>query len=170
MNGKVFLALVVALAGLLLAPMVLAKGPPQKVTISGAGLAPQIELTGDQVTLEALGFMALEDYTTESPEAPEGISGDGYLITRYFETSPGRYMAFDQARYYPDPAGGRGAIYYVGIFNGSSEYDHHWFRPNADNEAVLSRVITDTQQTQALLREWFAHFIPPRLLLIKTEA
>src|SRR4051812_21810920 len=106
MKAKFLSACAALIVGLLLASPVLGKGPPQKVTISGGMLMPQIVLTGDQPTLDALGFMTLEDYTTLAAEAPPGIGGAGYLITRYYETSPNQYVPFDQLIYYPNPAGG----------------------------------------------------------------
>lgn len=120
-----------------------AKGPPQKVTISGGDLTTEIEITGDEAILSALGTMILEDFDTRTSVAPEGSDtwGDGYLITRYFENQGGRMFAFDEVRYYPDPEGGRGYIHYSGIFSGSSEYDGQWFRADSNGEAVLQSVI-----------------------------
>lgn len=137
------------IAGLVLAQAALAKGPPQKITISGGDLAHEIEITDDEATLNALAMMALEDYTTLTPDAPEGISGDGYLITRFYEQSAGRYVAFDEERYYPDPDGGRGYLNYIGIVNGSSEYDRKWFRPSESGEAVLQAVIAGAERETA---------------------
>jgi hypothetical protein len=90
-------------------------------------------------------MMSLEDYETLTSEAPEGISGDGYLITRFYEISNGSYVAFDQVRYHPDPEGGRGYLFYVGIVNGSSEYDGKWFRSSEAGEAVLIDVLADAE-------------------------
>ena len=101
-------------------------------------------------------MMTLEDYSTRTPDAPEGISGEGYLLTRYFEDSNSilkdRYFPFDQVRYYRDPDGGRGYLNYVGIIGGSSEYDGQWFRPNADGELALQRLIVDGETVQSLVR------------------
>jgi hypothetical protein len=129
----------------------LAKGPPQKITISGGDLPGEIEITGDYATMSALSMMSLEDYQTLTPDAPQNISGDGYLITRFYETSSGRYVAFDEVRYYPNPDGGRGYLNYLGIVNGSSEYDGKWFRASAAGEAALQAVIAgnETRETPA---------------------
>lgn len=136
--------LVVLLASLLITQAALAKGPPQKITISGGDLLHEIEITGDEAMLNALAMMSLEDYRTLTPDAPENISGDGYLITRYYEVSSGRFVAFDEVRYFPDPDGGRGYLNYVGIVNGSSEYDGKWFRPSASGEAALQSLLAGT--------------------------
>jgi hypothetical protein len=126
----------------------LAKGPPQKVTISGGDLSAEIEVTDDAGILEALGTMMLEDFDTRTPDAPEGFDdswGDGYLITRFYEDPPGHFFPFDAVLYYPDPEGGRGYIQYLGIANGWSEYDGKWFRASAEGEAALTLVITGAQ-------------------------
>ena len=135
------LLVLLMLIALLVTQVALAKGPPQKVTISGGDLAEEIEITGDEATLNALAMMTLEDYRTRSDEAPS-VEGDGYFIARYYmDSRTGRYIPFDELRYFPDPEGGRGYINYVGIVNGSSEYDGEWFRTNLDSEAVLQAVI-----------------------------
>ena len=140
MKAKLLVSLLVIAA--LLTQAALAKGPPQKVTISGGNLSEEIEITGDEATLNALGMMMLEDYRTRSEEAPEveGL-GEGYLITRFYENQSGRLFPFDELYYYPDPDGGRGYTNYIGIVNGSSEYDGEWFRTNSDSEVVLQGVI-----------------------------
>lgn len=142
MKAKILVGLLVSL---LLAQSALAKGPPQKITISGGDLPGEIEIINDESTLNALAMMQLEDHRTLTPDAPENISGDGYLITRYYEVSSGRYVAFDEVRYYPNPDGGRGYLNYVGLVNGSSEYDGKWFRPSASGEAALQVAITGTE-------------------------
>jgi hypothetical protein len=137
--------LILLIVALVLAQTALAKGPPQKVTISGGDLAGEIEITDDETVLNALSMMTLEDYDTLTAEAPEGISGDGFLITRFYEDPPGRYFPFDQVRYYPDPEGRRGYLFYVGIVNGSSEYDGMWFRASEAGEAVLIDVLANAE-------------------------
>ncbi len=125
-----------------------AKGPPQKVTITGGDLPHDIEITDDRDVLDALQMMTLEVYDTRSPYEPLDIaaygdsSGEGYLITRYYVNSlTGEYVAFDELRYYPAHDGGQGYLRYVGIVNGRSEYDGEWFRPSANGEATLQWLI-----------------------------
>lgn len=157
---SVVLLLVGVLIGLqLVAQAVLAKGPPQKVTISGADLAEEIVITDDETTLNALAMMTLEDYRTRTDEAPD-VEGEGYLITRYFENSAGRLFPFDALHYFPDPQGGRGYINYTGIFSGSSEYDGDWFRANSDSETVLLALIEGEDVERAAERKgMFDRFI-----------
>src|SRR5215207_5582545 len=138
---KKFLLTALVIMGLVLVQMALAKGPPQKVTISGGDLAEEIEIVDDEATLTALGTMYLEEYETRSREEPEGISGDGYLITRYFADSMAdedEFFPFDQVRFYAHPDGySAGYIQYIGIVNGSSEYDGLWFRASREGQAAL---------------------------------
>jgi hypothetical protein len=149
MKLKSVALLLVAL--MLLAQAVLAKGPPQKVTISGGDLAEEIEILGDDTALTALAMMTLEDYETRTDEAPD-VEGEGYRIARFFETTAGYYTPFDEIRYFPDREGGRGYINYIGIVNGSSEYDGEWFRANLEGETVLQAVITGAQDEQVSMR------------------
>jgi hypothetical protein len=129
---------------LLAAQVVLAKGPPQKITISGPGLLAEISITQDEPTLNGLAMMSLEDYDTLTAEAPTGIGEEGYLLTRFYEQSPGRYIPFDRVEYFPNPAGEdeRGYLLYVGIVGGSSEYDGKWYRPTAEGEALFQAVLS----------------------------
>jgi hypothetical protein len=141
------------IAVLVLAQSALAKGPPQKITISGDGLAGEIVIVDNEATLNALGMMALEDYDTLTPDAPDGIGGEGYLLTRFFEDSPDHYIPFDQVRYFAIPDGGRGYLQYVGIVGGSSEYDGKWFRPTPEGETTLRAVLARQQVRQDMIQE-----------------
>jgi hypothetical protein len=142
---KKLLLITLVIAGLMLVQMALAKGPPAKVTISGGDLTEEIEIVDDEATLTALGTMYLEDYDTRSRQAPEEISGDGYLITRYFVddmADEDEFFPFDQVRFYAHPDGySAGYIQYIGMINGSSEYDGLWFRASREGQAALENVI-----------------------------
>ncbi len=145
---KRFATMLLMVAALLLGQVALAKGSPQQVTLSGDGFA--LTLTGDQATLDALAFMTLEDYSTATADPPADLSGDGCLITRSYLAEHGEMVAFDQLRYYPDPAGGRGYLYYVGIVYGTSDSDHLWFRANPQSETILKALIADARRSTAL--------------------
>lgn len=154
MKRRAFALILVAglLASLVAVSIALAKGPPQKVTITGGDLPRNVEITDDEATLDALQMMSLEDYDTRSPYEPLEIadygdnSGEGYMITRYYINSlSGEYFAFDELRYYPAHDGGQGYLRYVGIVNGSSEYDGEWFRPSLAGEATLQLLIADAK-------------------------
>jgi hypothetical protein len=117
-----------------------AKGEAARITITGEEIEGEIEVL-DQETLALLSFMQLEQSLLPRSFAPEGL-GEGYEIARYFqEEGSERYFPFDRVSYHPDPDGGQGYIQYLGIVNGSSEYDGRWFRPSADGEAALRDVL-----------------------------
>jgi hypothetical protein len=60
----------------------LAKGPPDKVTISGPGLDDTIEIT-DPASLAHLELGALENLGRGAIPKPAGVSFDGgYVLTR----------------------------------------------------------------------------------------
>jgi len=138
MLRRVWFAGVLAAAALaLLVAPGLAKGPPQKVTIEGPGLAVPIEIT-DPATLESLGMTMLEDVDSK-------ISGPGtlsavYLVTRYYQDGA-RYIPFDQVLYARQAESDRPLVYYVGIVNGWSEFDGRWFNATADGAAAMESVL-----------------------------
>ena len=81
----------------------------------------------DETTLQLLSFMSLENHATLTDDAPEGISGEGYLITRFYEDSrsPGRFIPFDEVRYYADPLTIYGESYFL---------CSQWFEVSANND------------------------------------
>lgn len=117
----------------------LAKGPPDRVTINGPELQDEIEVT-DQDTLKVLALGTLEDLRSGAIEAPQ--VSDGYEVTRYFKDGS-KFRAFDQVRYYPNPSGERGYVFYIGIVGGWSEYDGKWFRVSEQSEQILQEVLAN---------------------------
>lgn len=137
--------LMLALTALTVVPVALAKEAPSKVTISGGDLPGEIEITGEGDALQALGTMYLEDHGTRTRTEPEGLSGDGYLITRFMDdsmTEGMQFIPFDQVRFYSHPDGySSGYIYYIGMVEGASEYDGLWFRATREGQAALENVL-----------------------------
>ncbi len=124
--------------GLAVLPRAYAKGPADKITITGPGLDGMIEIT-DPDTAEALSMTMLEDFRVFI-DVPERL-GPGYELTRYYRLESGSYRPFDQVAYYPDLYGGRGYVNYIGIVNGSSEYDGKWFRAQDEADQVIRQVL-----------------------------
>lgn len=127
-----------------------AKGPPQKLAISGPGL-PAVEAT-DQPLLNRLAIAQLEDFF-KGPINPPSV-GAGYEITRYYRNET-MFTPFDTLHYYPGANGGPGYIFYDGLtpFGGWSEYDGRWYRTQPDGEAALQQIIaTYTADRRAYLR------------------
>src|SRR5262245_7028359 len=82
--------------------------PPDRVTISGPGLAGSVTITDPaQLTVFKLG--ALEDFDQGVLATPPQVTGAGYQIERYFY---GGTFHFASLRYFPDPGGGAGYLYF----------------------------------------------------------
>src|SRR5687768_8198391 len=122
---KVFVA-VVLLAGvfLQLAPSN-AKGPVDRILITGGDLKGEVVVDDLQIAA-LLSIAALEDLGGERFTPPANL-GKPYELERQYKRGSVTYSTFDRVHYYPDPEGGRGYINYIGIENGSSGYDGDWF-------------------------------------------
>ena len=107
-------------------------GPFPRVIISGGGLAADIEVT-DRHLLDFFSFSDFYEARIEAPAAP----GLGYTVSRGWSTDSGAFVAWDRLRYYPGANGQPGYVYYEGLINGSSEYDGHWYRANANAEKYM---------------------------------
>ena len=132
------LTLVLAVAGAAFLPHADAKGPADKITITGPGLDEMIEVT-DPATAEALSMTMIEDFRYFI-DVPERL-GPGYELTRYYRLENGTYQPFDQVAYYPDLYGGSGYVNYIGIVNGWSDYDGKWFRARDEADEVIRQVL-----------------------------
>lgn len=143
---RVGLAGVLTVAALaLVAAPVLAKGPPQKVTIEGPGLAAPLEIT-NPTTLESLGMTMLED--VDSKVGGPGTLSAVYLVTRYYQDGA-RYIPFDQVLYARQAESGRPLVFYVGIVNGWSEYDGRWFNATAAGAAAMDTILAKAAPAEA---------------------
>jgi hypothetical protein len=128
------------LLGLSPAWVALAKGPPDKMSITGPGLQGVAEVT-DTDLIGKLGMAEFENFGREV-EAP-GISQEqSYEITRYFRDNDGKtYHPFDHIRYYPLASGEPGYVFYIGIINGSGPYDGKWYRATLAGDNAMRRVL-----------------------------
>src|SRR6187399_2586007 len=134
-------AITFGLVALLSANLVLAKGAWSKVEISGDGIPGVIDIT-DPGLLEVLALATFEDVMSGSIDPPEVVGG-GYKMLRGWDDARGTFMPFDEVHYYLDPAGGPGYLYYVGLVDGSSEFDHHWYRVTQNGEDAIQKFFTD---------------------------
>ena len=137
MRGSIVPGVLVLLA--LTTSLALAKGPPDKVVISGPGLSGEIEST-DREAISALGLGALEDFQRGPIEAPQ--VGAGYQMACYFKDGAS-YRPFDRLTYYPNLPGKRSYIFYEGlrISGGWSEYDGKWFYATKAGDAAMRRLL-----------------------------
>ena len=132
LRRRTLIALVAGLLSLLTVMPAAAKGQALMIRIAGPGLDGNRSYR-DEELLSHLSTALLEDFS-QPIDAPQTV-GAGYVITRYFDDA--NYVPWDQVIYYPDPAGGPGHVFYVGIFNGWSENDGHWFAVRPESEVVL---------------------------------
>jgi len=140
MRTRIGLALMLAaLVALALPGLAAAKGPASRVIIVGPGLDGALEIVDDAVLLGALSMGMLEDFMR--PAEPPAYPAPGFELTRYLETNTGQ-MPFDQVVYHPAPDGEPGLVHYLGIVNGSSEYDGRWFHTQPRGERMLREVLS----------------------------
>jgi len=120
-----------------------AKGPPDKVTITGPGIKGELEIT-DLNTLNAFAIYQFNDLERRI-EKPH-VSSAGYKITRWTQAQRRGKMTlipWDYLTYYPDPAGGPGYLFYDGLDPsiGSTEGQGEWFLASEDGGAAMKRII-----------------------------
>lgn len=106
-----------------------AGGQATEVTISGPGLPKPITVT-DPLALPALGIATLMD--PMQPIAAPATLGVGYDVQR---------NAFDRARYYPGLNLTVSYVHYIGLINGASEYDDHWYRASPIGDETMRRIL-----------------------------
>lgn len=148
----------------LAAPAALAKGPAQRIIITGPGLQSALVVTHEP-TLYLLSMGTLENFVFGPIDEPSNL-GEWYELERQFDAGGQTYRTFDRVRYYPDSDGGRGYVFYVGIENGSSEYDGRWFYANPEGEAAMRRALAGVYQPYLLLARdgRSLHFFDPDTL------
>lgn len=136
-----------ALALLLLVPnpdSARAKGAPARAVITGPGLVHPLNVRGPAVG--ALGWYSLDDEWHPLRADPRHL-GPGYTVTRYDRDGvTGQYLAWDHVRWYPNPKGGLGYVYYIGLVSDSgaaSEFDGRWFQAGARGERALRGLLAD---------------------------
>jgi hypothetical protein len=74
-------------------------------------------------------------------EEPDRV-GTGYdLIRGGFNGD--QFIPFDHLIYYPNSSMGEAVVYYVGLVNGGSEYDGHWFQVTAEGDAAMRAILAE---------------------------
>lgn len=120
---------------------VTAKGPLARITVDGPGLAAAIEIT-DANLLSVLGMAEMMDLFV-TVDAPVD-AGTAYALQRFYHDDRRNIdVPFDSVRYYPHAGDGLAYVYYVGIHNGSSEYDGRWFAVTSEGDSAMRRVLSD---------------------------
>lgn len=106
-----------------------AGGQATEVTISGPGLPKPITVT-DPLALPALGVATLME--PEQPIPAPTTLGAGYDVQR---------NTFDRARYYPGLNQAVSYVHYIGLINGASAYDDHWYRASPIGDETMRRIL-----------------------------
>jgi WD40 repeat protein len=125
---------------MLAAHVTLAKGAWGKVTITGQGLSEAIEVTDPQL-LDSLSLGMFQDTASGAIQTPQ-VAGGSYELLRGWDEN-GKFVPFDRVHYYADPEGGTGYLYYDGLVNGWSEFDHHWYRVTKAGEAAMQQIFAE---------------------------
>lgn len=129
------------LATLALVSLAQAKGPPDKLTISGPGLQGEVEVT-DPALLANVGLGSLEQLDSSGSSIPAPTVGEGYTLVRYLRNPNGTYQPWDQAHYYPNAVDGRGVVFYDGMLgSNSSELDGKWFYTRPEGDAGMQQLL-----------------------------
>lgn len=123
------------------ADFALAKGPFDRVTVSGGQIENTVEVS-DPLLMD---FFSLSIFHNAGIEQPQ-VEGEGYLVTRYFKEEDGSFTAWDSLRFYPNNEESGGYVYYEGLVSGSSEYDGNWYLASYNGSSRLRQIISVSEQ------------------------
>jgi hypothetical protein len=148
MRGR-YIVLVVIL--LLAALQVSAKGQANRIVLTGPTIEGEMVLTQPLLT-SVLSMGSLEDFMTGEIAEPADKGETYFDLERQFEISANQIATIDRVRFYPGDDAQPGYVYYLGLENGSSEYDKEWFfaKPEA-TEAFNTAFNPDAQPYVVLM-------------------
>ena len=130
-----------------------AKGDFYLIVVTGADLKDEVRILDPALTTDFFAFADFYRGKTEAPVDP----GVGYEITRYYLDGGGE-IAFDKLHYYPE----KSLVYYDGIVNGSSEYDHKWYTAQPELKNTFETALyTQLRLTALEAQEWSRAMVPP---------
>ncbi|MAS37890.1 MAG: hypothetical protein CL610_28095 [Anaerolineaceae bacterium] len=117
---------------LLTALPVWAKGQSDRIVLTGPTIDGEVIVSNPQM-VALLSMGRLEDFNQRVDQPALTEDAPYYELERQYEIPAGRFQTFDRVRYYPVEGTQPSYIHYLGIVNGSSEYDNRWFmaRPQA---------------------------------------
>jgi hypothetical protein len=152
---------IAALVLLVAAPLA-AKGPTDRIILTGPELESEMILTNPEIVLR-LSMGNLEDFRTGIIEEPADPGTVYYELERQYELRAGEFQTFDRVRYYPGARRQTGYVFYVGIENGWSDYDGKWFHATAEAAVTFDTLFDPQAQPYvALLQDTGAvHFVDP---------
>lgn len=111
MKRVFFKTLLLAWLWLILVPLAMAKGSPDKITITGAHLTRPIEITDPEILqgFDPWNGQFLDRHSGTITEEPQ--IDQPYDIFFYLKDEDGQVRMLYAFQYYPDPSDGRGYIY-----------------------------------------------------------
>lgn len=120
---------------------VLAKGPPDKVVITGPGLTSPIIITNPSL-LSGFGFYSFEDVNHRIAEPKD--PGPGYVITRYLAHGT-ELTPRDRAIYHLRPSGEPGLVFHEGLIDENmwSEFDGYWYHASEAGDATIRSILNE---------------------------
>ncbi|MBI5932558.1 MAG: hypothetical protein HY867_02530 [Chloroflexi bacterium] len=119
-------AFALTLVLLLIPTIVLAKGSFDYIEVKGPGITGNILITNPALTED---FFAFADFSAGNVPAPAD-AGQGYQVVRVYVVDD-KDHPFDQLEYYPYT----GYVHYIGLAEGTSEYDGKWYAANPAADA-----------------------------------
>ncbi len=117
-----------------------AKGPPDRVEISGPGLDHPIVIT-DPDFLQAFSVYVFENIHSTVDDLK--FLDQGYVLTRYVERDS-ELIAWDELVYYPRPFGLKGYVYYSGqLESRGTPYDEKWYLVSTEGDVAMHRILVE---------------------------
>ena len=155
-NYVIIVIAFLSLAGLFSfsADFALAKGPFDRVTVSGGQIENAVEVS-DPLLMD---FFSLSIFHNAGIEQPQ-VEGEGYLVTRYFKEEDGSFTPWDSLRFYPNKEETGGYVFYEGLVNGSSEYDGKWYLASYSGSSRLRQIINVSERPLPLTKTILTQFL-----------
>ncbi len=120
--------------------MAWAKGPPDRVEISGPGSDNPIVIT-DPDLLQTFSVYGFENIRSSVDNMK--FLGQGYVLTRYVKRGV-ELIAWDELVYYPRPFGLRGYVYYSGqLESRSTPYDEKRYLVSTEGDVAMHGILAE---------------------------
>jgi hypothetical protein len=94
---------------------------------------------------EFLDFYAFSNFTEANISALPSME-EGILVTRYSPVDDVYIEPYDQLIYYPSANGSGGYVFYVGLMDGSSDYDQKWYQGNPEAEMMINNTFNSYEK------------------------
>jgi hypothetical protein len=156
--------LIVLIVLLLLIVPVSAKGPSDRIVFTGPTIEGELVVTDPTLTM-SLSMASLEDFMAGALTEPENPGDVYYELERQFVFQKGRPETFDRARYYPEVQ----AVHYIGIENGSSEYDGKWYPATDQGIGAIEALLTASPYIILMDSDGSVEFVDPATLEPMTQ-